>query len=207
MGRVLIGCEESGVVREAFRELGHDAWSCDLIPARDGSIYHLQQDVREVLGLGWDLGIFHPPCDYMCSSGLHWNKRTPGRAQKTEEALEFVRLLLGSPIPRIALENPVGCIGTRIRKADQTTHPFEFGDDASKRTCLWLKNLPPLAKDPALRVPGRWVEHNGKRVERWANQTNSGQNRLGPSPERAAERARTYPGIARAFAEQWGRLL
>lgn len=211
MAKILVGCEFSGVVREAFRALGHDAWSCDILPAEDGSPFHLQCDVREVLEDGWDLGVFHPPCTYLCSSGLHYNGKVPGRQQKTEEALEFVRLLLDAPIPRIALENPVGCIGTRIRKADQSVHPFEFGDDASKRTCLWLKNLPPLVKDPAMRVAGRLVrdESNAqvRYIERWANQTDAGHNRLGPSPTRAQDRARTYPGIAKAMAEQWGPLL
>lgn len=141
--------------------------------------------------------IAHPPCTYLCSSGLHWNKRVPGRAAKTEEALSFVRRLLDAPIPRIALENPQGCISTRIRPADQYIQPYDFGEDASKKTGLWLKNLPRLV--PTKRVPGRVV--NG--IERWSNQTDSGQNRLGPSDDRWAERSKTYPGIAAAMASQW----
>lgn len=141
--RVLVGCEFSGTVRDAFAKRGHDAWSCDLLPTeKPGN--HYQQDVLSVLHLGWDLAIFHPPCTYLTSSGLHWNKRVPGREQKTQESLEFVRVLLAAPIPRIALENPIGRIGTAIRPADQTIQPYEYGHDASKATCLWLKNLPKL---------------------------------------------------------------
>jgi len=213
--RVLVACEFSGTVREAFRKRGHDAWSADLLPAADRSPYHFQGDVLDVIGGGivssthsnpyhWDLMIAHPPCTYLTVSGLHWNKRDPERAKKTEAGLEFVRRLLSAPITRIALENPVSCISSRIRKPDQTIQPYEFGADASKRTCLWLKGLPPLRKDPANRVAGRWVQHNGRAVERWANQTDSGQNRLAPSADRWALRSITYPGIAEAMAEQWG---
>lgn len=196
--KVLVACEYSGIVRRAFRERGHDAWSCDLLPADDGSEFHYQGDVTELLGNGWDLMIAHPPCTYLCSSGLHWNKRRPERAQQTEAALDFVRLLLDAPIERIALENPIGCIGTRIRPADQIIQPWWFGDDASKATCLWLKNLPPLRQTQP--IQGRWV--NGK--QRWANQTDSGQNRLAPSDDRWKKRSETYPGIAAAMADQWG---
>ena len=207
--RVLVGCEQSAVVAQAFRDAGHDAWSCDVLPSTlcdescptQGACNahgHYRGDVRDLLTPGaWDLGIFFPPCTYLCSSGLHWNKRVKGREAKTREALELVRDLMDAPIPRIALENPVGRIGTAIRKADQTIHPWMFGHDASKATCLWLKGLPTLK-------PGRLVAPrivNGKK--RWANQTDSGQNRLGPSVDRAAIRGRTYEGIARAMADQW----
>lgn len=198
--RVLVGCEESGVVRRAFRQRGHDAWSCDLLPAADDSSHHLQCDVLEVLGDRWDLAIFHPDCTYLAASGLHWNKRIPGREEKTEEALAFVRQLLEAPIERICLENPVGRIGTAIRPADQYIQPHQFGHDASKRTGLWLKNLPLLV--PTRHVPPRMV--NGR--PRWGNQTDSGQNRLGPSEDRWKIRSRTYEGIAEAMAEQWGSL-
>ena len=194
--RVLIACESSGEVREAFRALGHDAWSCDLLPADDGSPYHIQGDVTEHLDEGWDLMIGHPPCTYVCVSGLHWNKRRPGRAQKTEEALDFVRLLMDAPIPKIAIENPVSCISTRIRKPDQTIQPYEFGHPESKRTCLWLKGLPKLRKTDVLPLPASG---------RWDNQTPSGQNKLGPSADRWKTRSKTYTGIARAMAGQWGR--
>jgi hypothetical protein len=196
--RVLVACERSGVVREAFRKRGHDAWSCDIVPADDGSEFHITGDVLEHLDDGWDLLIAHPPCTFLCSSGLHWNKRVPGREQKTEEALEFVRRLMASKTRKKAIENPIGRIGTAIRPASQIIHPYQFGDDASKATALWLENLPPLR--PTSFVEPRIV--NGK--SRWSNQTDSGQNRLGPSEQRAAERSRTYAGIARAMADQWG---
>jgi hypothetical protein len=144
--------------------------------------------------------IAHPPCTYLCSSGLHWNKRRPERAVETEKALVFVRELLAAPIQRIALENPIGCISTRIHKYTQIIQPYEYGHDASKSTCLWLKQLPQL--QPTKYVQPRIV--NGKK--RWANQTDSGQNKLGPSETRWAERSRTYEGIAEAMAEQWGNL-
>jgi hypothetical protein len=198
--KVLIACEFSGTVREEFAKLKHDAWSCDLLPTNVPG-QHIQGDVLEHLDEGWDLMIAHPPCTYLCSSGLHWNTRIPGRAQKTEEALDFVQRLLGAPIEHIALENPIGCISTRIRKYDQKIQPYEFGDDASKGTCLWLKNLPEL--EPTRYVEPRMV--GGKK--RWANQTDSGQNRLGPSEDRWALRSLTYPGIAKAFAQQWPRFI
>lgn len=194
--RVLVACEYSGTVREAFRAKGHDAWSCDLLPT-DQPGQHIQGDVLAVLGAGWDMMICHPPCTYLASSGLHWNHKRPERAAQTEAALEFVRALLAAPVPLIALENPIGCIGTRIRKYDQIVQPWQHGDDASKATCLWLKGLPLLA--PTNVLPG------GKQARR-ANQTASGQNRLGPSADRWKLRSTTYPGIAAAMADQWGRL-
>ena len=192
-----MACEYSGAVRDAFRARGHDAMSCDLLPT-DVPGPHYQGDVFNVIGDGWDLMIAHPPCTYLSSFGLHWNGRVEGRAAKTEDALAFVRALLNAPIARIAVENPVGCIGTRIRKADQTIQPHQFGDDASKATCLWLKGLPLLT--PTAHVPGREV--NGR--FRWANQTDSGQNRLAPSADRWKLRSATFPGIAAAMADQWG---
>jgi len=196
--RVLVACEYSGRVRDAFLALGHDAISCDLLPT-DAPGPHHQGDVLELINRErFDLMVAHPPCTYLCSSGLHWNTRIPGRAEKTEEALAFVRALLSADIPRIALENPNGCIGTRIRRADQVIQPWQFGADASKATGLWLKNLPRLK--PTDIIPPRVV--NGR--ERWGNQTDSGQNRLGPSEERWKIRSETYPGIAAAMAAQWG---
>lgn len=201
--KVLISCEFSGTVRDAFIARGHEALSCDLLPSlKPGP--HYQGDVKDVLYDGWDLMIAHPPCTYLTVSGLHWNKRNPERAAKTEEGLEFVRLLMDAPIPKIAIENPVSCISSRIRKPDQIIQPYQFGHDASKKTCLWLKGLPPLPLDPALRFPGRMVLNNGKMVERWSNQTDSGQNRLGPSEDRWAIRSLTYQGIANAMASTWG---
>jgi hypothetical protein len=196
--RVLVACEYSGTVRDAFIRAGHYAMSCDLLPSESTIGDHYQGNVLDILDHEWDLMIAHPPCTYLCSSGLHWNKRKPERTQQTEEALDFVRILLDAPIPKIALENPIGCISTRIRKPSQTIQPYHFGDDASKSTCLWLKGLPLL-------LPTDFVEPrivNGKR--RWANQTDSGQNRLPPSPDRWKIRSETYVGIANAMAAQWG---
>ena len=202
--KVLVACEESGAVRDAFIARGHYAMSCDLIPTASPGP-HWQGDVMEILYAGWDLMVAHPPCTFLSSSGLHWNKRRPERAAETEAALDFVRVLLDAPIPKIALENPVGRISSRIRKPDQIIQPYDFGDDASKATCLWLKGLRPLV--PTLRIPGRkveWPPGSGKIVERWANQTDSGQNILGPSTDRQRERSKTYAGIATAIADQWG---
>jgi hypothetical protein len=198
--KILVACEYSGRVRDAFRAAGHDAWSCDLLPCDADPAYHIQGDVVPLLGQGWDLMVAHPPCTYLCSSGLHWNKRVEGRQAKTEAALDFVRTLLSCPIPRVAIENPVGCISTRIRKPDQTIQPWQFGHDASKATCLWLKELPLLR--PTAIISPRMVA--GK--PRWANQTDSGQNRLGPSTDRWKIRSETYSGIATAMAQQWGTL-
>ncbi len=196
--RVLVACEFSGIVREAFKAKGHDAWSCDLLPTEQlGN--HFRGDIfGKILDLNWDLMIAHPPCTYLTVSGLHWNKRDKTREAKTKKALEFVSILLTAPIGKICLENPVGCISTKIRKPDQIIQPYHFGHDASKKTCLWLKNLPNLV--PSIYVEPRLVD--GKK--RWANQTDSGQNRLGPSSTRQMDRSRTYTGIAEQMAEQWG---
>ena len=194
--RVLVACEYSGRVRNAFRKLGHDAWSCDILPADDQSPYHYQCDAREVGG-AWDMMGFHPPCTFLGVSGIHWNNRGRGW-DRTDQALEFVRWCM-SHRPPWYLENPVSIISTRIRKPNQTIQPYEFGEDASKRTCLWLNDLPLLR--PTSRMTGRFVDG----VERWSNQTDSGQNRLAPSENRWKERSKTYAGIANAFADQWGR--
>ena len=200
--RVLVACEYSGTVRDAFLDRGHYAMSCDLLPCESqASGDHYQGNVLDILDHDWDLMIAHPPCTYLCSSGLHWNNKRPGRAALTLEALDFVRLLLAAPIPRIALENPIGCISTKIRPYDQTVQPYQYGHDASKTTCLWLKNLPPLR--PTGFVEPRMV--NGKR--RWANQCdNGGQDKLPPSADRWKIRSLTYQGIANAMADQWGNL-
>lgn len=191
--RVLIACEYSGTVRDAFASMGHHAMSCDLLPTESPGLHH-QGDVLEIINDGWDLMIAHPPCTYLASSGLHWNKRIPGRDALTLEALEFVKLLLNAPIPKIALENPIGRINTAIRKPDQIIQPWQFGEDASKSTCLWLKGLPKLQPTKIIKK------------ERYANQTASGQNNLGPSKDRWKIRSTTYQGIANAMASQWGNL-
>lgn len=181
--RVLVACEFSGVVRRAFRERGHDAWSCDLLPAEDGSPHHMQCDVLTVLDEGWDLMIAHPPCTHLAVSGARWFRE---KRPQQEMALRFVRQLLYADIPRIALENPVSIISTAVRRPDQIIQPWMFGHGETKKTCLWLKNLPPLR-------PTRIVEGREPRVHRMA-----------PGPDRWKERSRTYLGIATAMAEQWG---
>jgi hypothetical protein len=204
--RVLVACEYSGRVREAFRALGHDAWSCDLLPSDDGSIFHYQADMRDVLTSDWDFVGMHPDCTYMCGSGIHWNDRGRGW-EKTEESLELVRWLMSHKMPWY-LENPIGIISSRIRKPDQIIQPYEYGEDASKKTCLWLNGLPKL--EPTLRVPGRiveWPKGSGKKVERWSNQTDSGQNKLAPSADRWKLRSKTYEGVAKAMAAQWSAYL
>ena len=195
--KVLIACEYSGTVRDAFIAAGHDAMSCDLLPT-DAPGPHYQGDVRDVLGDGWDLMIAHPPCTYLAVSGMHRTARGLRDPQLTEYALDFVRLLLAAPVPRIALENPVSVISTRVRKPDQIIQPWQYGHDASKTTCLWLKGLPALR--PTQIVKPRIVDGR----KRWGNQTDSGQNRLSPSPDRWKRRSATYAGIAAAMAAQWG---
>lgn len=195
--KVLVACEYSGAVRDAFIARGHDALSCDLLPTdRPGP--HYQGDVTDILNDGWDLMISHPPCTYLSVSGMHWTRRGLRDPQLTEDALDFVKLLLDAPIEKIALENPISVISSRIRKPDQIINPWQFGHDASKKTCLWLKNLPHLV--PTQIIEPRIID--GKK--RWGNQTDSGQNRLGPSDDRWKIRSETYKGIAEAMASQWG---
>jgi len=189
--RVLVACEFSGVVRDAFDALGHDAWSCDLLPSEKWG-HHIEGDVLAELDRGWDLMIAHPPCTHLAVSGARWFK---DKRAEQEQALDFVWRLMLANIPRIALENPVSIISSRIRKPDQIIQPWWFGHRESKTTCLWLKGLPKLVPTNVLDVG-----ESG----RWDNQTPSGQNKLGPSPTRAAERSRTYEGIADAMAAQWG---
>jgi hypothetical protein len=195
--KVLVACEYSGAVRDAFIAKGHEALSCDLLPT-DSPGPHYQGDVTDIINEGWDLMVAHPPCTYLSVSGMHWTTRGLRDPQLTEDALEFVRLLLNAPIPRIALENPVSVISSRIRKPDQIVTPYMFGHDASKKTCLWLKGLPLLVSTQM--VEPRIID--GKK--RWGNQTDSGQNKLAPSADRWKIRSETYKGIAEAMASQWG---
>lgn len=220
MIKVLIACESSGAVRRAFRAAGHDAWSCDLLEAEDGAPHHICGDAVEAIGRGWDLLIAHPPCTYLSVSGMHWTTRGFRDPQLTEDALEFARAFLDAPVPHIAVENPVSIISSRIRSADQIIQPYQFGHDASKKTCLWLKGLPNLKPtgfvEPRLVCCGAVLPHGvGKygcpncagentALPRWANQTDSGQNRLPPSADRWRQRSKTYEGIATAMAHQWG---
>lgn len=183
MTRVLIACEYSAIVRDAFRARGFDAWSCDLLPTEGDPRWHYQVDVREVINLGWDLMVSHPPCTHLAVSGARWFK---DKQQEQAEALEFVRMLLDAPIPHIALENPVSIISSRIRKPDQTIQPWQFGHGETKATCLWIKNLPKLK-------PTNIVEGREARV-----------HRMPPGPDRWKERSRTFRGVADAMADQWG---
>lgn len=189
--RVLVACEFSGTVRDAFRSLGHDAWSCDLLDT-EAPGPHIRGDVRSVLGDGWDLMIAHPPCTHLAVSGARWleGKRRQGEMPwghgGTDAALEFVRELMAAPIARIALENPVSLISSRIRRPDQVIQPWQFGHGQTKATCLWLKSLPLLVTENV--VPGR-----GNRI-----------HMAPPSDSRWRDRARTFPGIAAAMARQWG---
>jgi site-specific DNA-cytosine methylase len=183
MLRVLVACEYSGRVRDAFSAKGWDAWSCDLLPSENANGNHYQGPVQELLCQHWDLMIAHPPCTHLAVSGARWFKdKQPEQA----EALEFVRLLLNAPIERIALENPVSIISSRIRKPDQIIQPWQFGHGETKATCLWLKNLPKLQ-------PTEVVDGRENKV-----------HRMPPGPNRWKERSRTYQGIANAMAEQWG---
>lgn len=180
--RVLVACEYSGKVRDAFIRGGHEAMSCDLLPT-DSPGPHYQGDVMDVLGDDWDLMVAHPPCTHLAVSGARWFK---DKVAEQAEALDFVRLLLDADIPQIALENPVSVISSRIRKPDQIIQPWQFGHGETKATCLWLKGLPKL-------TPTDVVEGRENRV--W---------RMAPSPDRWKMRSETFDGIAEAMAQQWG---
>lgn len=191
--RVLVGCEFSQVVTKAFRDRGHHAFSCDLLPTDGNPEFHYQKDIFEVIAMGgWDLAIFHPPCTYPASSGLHWNKRIAGREMQTNDSVLFVKSLYESNIPKICIENPIGRLSTAFMKPTQIIQPWMFGEDASKSTCLWLKGLNKLQPTNIIKK------------DRYANQTPSGQNKLGPSADRWKLRSVTYQGIADAMAIQWG---
>jgi hypothetical protein len=201
MMRVLIACETSGKVRDAFIARGHQALSCDLLPS-DAPGPHYQGDVREVWHACWDLMIAHPDCTHLSVSGaLHFEKKW--RDGRQARAAAFFMELVRAPVQRICIENPVSIMSTLYCRPTQIVQPYEFGEDASKATCLWLKGLPLLVVDPRKRIPGRKVQLGGRLVERWSNQCDSGQNKLGPSEYRWKLRAATYQGIADAMAEQW----
>lgn len=180
--KVLIACEFSGLVRESFKAKGHDAWSCDLLPTEIPG-QHIQGDVLSILSDGWDLMVCHPPCTHLAVSGARWFK---DKQKEQAEALEFVKMLLSAPIDKVALENPISIISSKIRKPDQIIQPWQFGHGETKATCLWLKNLPLL-------VPTHIVSGRENRVHRMA-----------PSDNRWRERSRTFQGVAKAMGEQWG---
>lgn len=210
--RILVGCESSGKVRDQFIARGHDAVSCDLLPADNGGP-HIQGDLLAVLRDGWDMMIAHPPCTFLTVAANKWmlpeyRDRFPNREQDRADAIAFALALWDAPIEKIALENPVSILSTtRLGEPAQTIQPYMFGDDASKRTCLWLKGL------PRLQIPAEhlWAQprkdidpRNGNVVDRWSNQTARGDNKLPPSEDRWKVRSETFPGIAQAFAENWG---
>lgn len=183
MPRLLVACEYSGRVRDAFAAKGWEAWSCDLLPSERDGDRHYQGPVQDMLEQNWDLMIAHPPCTHLAVSGARWFK---DKKDEQQDALDFVQLLLNSPIPKIALENPISIISSRIRKPTQIIQPWQFGHGETKATCLWLKNLPKL--EPTNVVNGRLNK----------------VHRMPPGPERWKNRSRTYTGIAFAMAEQWG---
>ena len=228
--RVLVACEYSGRVRDSFSKLGWDAWSCDFEPTETAG-QHYQGDVKDMLSEHWDLMIAHPPCTYLSVSGMHWTTRGMRDPKLTEDALDFVRLLMNANVSSIAIENPISVISTKIRKPNQIIQPWQFGENASKKTCLWLKNLPKLITDSTKIVPPRgWNKVQCIELEKkeglvytsvdgilfsaesfrkpvWDNQTDSGQNKLTPSAARWKERSRTYQGIASTMADQWNSYL
>jgi hypothetical protein len=209
--RVLIACEESQAVTKEFRKLGHEAFSCDILPCSGGHPeWHYQQDVFEVINMGWDLMIAHPPCTYLAVSGAGWmyNKdgtRNEERYQNQMDGLEFVHQLMDAPIARIAIENPISVISSYIREPDQIVHPWQFGDEAEKSTCLWLKNLPML-RPTKIVGKGEMYEFTDKKTGKkkrqplWYYQALS---KAKTPAERRTLRSKTFEGIARAMAEQW----
>lgn len=190
--KILVGCEYSGRVRQAFAARGHEVYSCDLLPAGDGETkYHYQGDIRDILYDDWDLMIAFPPCTHLAVSGARWFK---DKVQEQQEALEFVQMLMDAPIPKIAIENPISVISSRIRKPDQIVQPWWFGDTVQKSTCLWLKGLPLLTKTND--VYKEMMELPRKEREKiWY---------ASPGPDRWKVRSTTFPGFASAMAEQWG---
>ena len=196
--RVLIACESSGAVRDAFRARGHFAMSCDLLPSETPGPHH-QGDVRELLGQEWDLLIAHPPCTYLCSMGVWWSHKRPERWEHTYAAAEFVKLLWDAPIPKVAIENPVGWLSKNWAKPSQMIHPWMFGHEANKPTCLWLRGLPNLQPTKIVGKGEFYVKANGQRMSKWSHITS------GTRADRWKIAAATFQGIADAMADQWGR--
>ena len=186
---VLVGCEFSGIVRDEFRKKGHNAYSCDIIPSEKDNKFHIQRDIRDLDHKKFDLGLFFPPCTYLCVSGARWFKE---RRKEQKEALKFIKFLMNLPIPKIAIENPVGVISTKIRKPDQIIHPYQFGHGETKATCLWLKNLPKLKPTKLVEVTYITTKGGHKYTKGWYM-----------TPRNSVARSRTFVGIARAMASQW----
>jgi hypothetical protein len=209
--RVLVACEESQAVTKAFRNLGHEAFSCDLLPCSGGHPeWHYQQDIFEVIDKGWDLMIAHPPCTYLAVSGAGWmyNKdgsRNEERYKNQMDGLEFVHQLMDANIPRIAIENPISVISSYIREPDQIIHPWQFGDEASKSTCLWLKNLPQLKPT---KIVGKgemkeWIDSKTGKKKRQSLWYYEALAKAKTPQERRTLRSKTFQGIADAMADQW----
>ena len=216
--KIIVGCECSGVVRRAFRARGHDAWSCDLIPATDGG-EHIQRSILEVINDGWDMGIFHPPCTYLTMTANRWLKDQPPRKSgklvgaerriAREDAIKFFLALWNAPIEKMAVENPIGCMSRILGRPHQIIHPYYFGDPVSKATCLWLRNLPPLewTHDATLFLekttakPEVYTSKSGKKYDKWSMIDACKIRNL---EERSAFRSVTFLGFASAMAEQWG---
>jgi hypothetical protein len=209
--KVLVACEESQVVCSAFRAKGHEAYSCDIVPCSGGHPeWHIQDDVLKHLNDGWDLMIAHPPCMYLSNVGAQWFKKDPTRYEKRDEAAAFFMNLVDAPIPKICIENPVGYMNIFYRKADQIIHPFYFGDNDKKRTCLWFKGLPELSWNKHLgffdsrKEPQPLYICQGKKCQGRKIYRTEGIKGCGNKEARARARAKTFPGIAAAMADQWG---
>jgi len=207
--KILIACEESQAVTKAFRALGHDAFSCDLLPCSGGHPeWHFQQSVFEVIDKGWDMMIAHPPCTFLSVSGARWLYNKDGtinveREREQSLALDFVNKLMNAPIDKIVIENPVSVISSKIRKPDQIIQPYMFGDEATKTTCLWLKNVPPLLPTEIVGKGERTVFKSGKSHPKWYADALA---KAKTAAERRTLRSKTFPGIANAMATQWGNL-
>lgn len=221
MAKILIACEESQATTKAFRKLGHDAYSCDLLPCSGGHPeWHFQSNIFDVINEGWDLMVAHPPCTFLTGSGVQWlshpedksmpfeerrpHPKYPNRRNDMLDSVEFVKALYNSDIKHIAIENPVGLLSSRWKKPDQIVQPYMFGDEATKTTCLWLKNLPLLAPTNMVGKGERTVFSSGKSHPKWyADALKNAKTK----EERQTLRSKTFPGMAEAFAKQWGAIL
>jgi len=221
MAKILIACEESQATTKAFRKLGHDAYSCDLLPCSGGHPeWHFQSNIFDVINEGWDLMVAHPPCTFLTGSGVQWlshpedksmpfeerrpHPKYPNRRNDMLDSVEFVKALYNSDIKHIAIENPVGLLSSRWKKPDQIVQPYMFGDEATKTTCLWLKNLPLLVPTNIVGKGDRTVFSSGKSHPKWyADALKNAKTK----EERQTLRSKTFPGMADAFAKQWGAVL
>lgn len=195
--KVLVACEFSGIVREAFKSKGHDAWSCDLLPSEIAG-NHIQDDVLNILNGGWDIMIAHPPCTYLSAMGIWWNSKRPERWLLTYDAMEFVKKLWDAPIEKVVIENPVGYLNKHWMKPTQIIHPWQFGQSYSKPTCLWIRNLSQLIPTCIVDKGEFYTKKNGSRMAKWSHITSGTRKE-----ERARIASRTFTGIANAMAEQW----